>query len=664
MSLEHYLDDLRDDGREGEEGVFTLALGKAAWKLSRFRLARPQDYPTHLVACAVAAGASYLEIQTRTSSKEHQLTARFDGEAFLLEDLEDLSSPLTALGEKPALRELSIVLNVLGPVGKVSFCSYTEDNGAEVRILDEEVSLHGLDSGPSLGQTLSLNTPHLSVMNLDILGSRCCLAPLRLSVNGTELNTKIDLGAAENMLFGLLTSQNWTVNNSLQLPVTIPTWESDSSLPMVLAAGWPTQAQRWGLQGLVDGVLIPLDEPELESQFVYGLSDLSRLKRDLSGQGFVRDQAYQEVVQQFRAAGDELLARVCDHGLDISPNMEAELRDELLHRFRGRSMPDPIRRFLGRALISDDSHRQERLLKIARESRESKSDELFQAVQSGLRAEAGEDRRRGFLNLVGEWLQLEGQMWEEAGRSCLEWTRLSRYWSHLLGQSWEGTPDPGDPLSPADEFRNLLCDWSDLGQEAALNRLEQLEIPHLWKALLLVEAAWQAGKPELHPSGASTVDDALAILSLYEQGNSEEAGLKLDQYLDSSESLESLWREVIYHLYRGRVGFAQAVTMTARRSLGLVLGERPDLTGLLLATRGHIHCRLFAQDLFSPELLPKLYLRLGVLRRSKRGDEGFLLLTQVLLQLSLGDPDGPLHVPEELPPDPFRWWGTSGRYCR
>lgn len=62
MDLDDFLEQQRDLGTEDSEGVFTMAVKEASWKLQDYLLTTPKMFPVYLLSSAVAGGASYLRI--------------------------------------------------------------------------------------------------------------------------------------------------------------------------------------------------------------------------------------------------------------------------------------------------------------------------------------------------------------------------------------------------------------------------------------------------------------------------------------------------------------------------------------------------------------------------------------------------------------------------
>ena len=126
---------MKQDGRSDSEGSFTLSSEKSHWKMAQYCLANRGDYPAHVLAAAVAGGASQLTLE-----REEQATLlSFDGAPLSREDVLALSS---AAGGEGRLNELGIAISAAAGQTTVRLGASGKELRHELQVVVGEASVH------------------------------------------------------------------------------------------------------------------------------------------------------------------------------------------------------------------------------------------------------------------------------------------------------------------------------------------------------------------------------------------------------------------------------------------------------------------------------------------------------------------------------------------
>lgn len=671
MDLDNFLDVMRDEGSTESEGVFTIAADKAAWKLAEFQLADRSFYPAHLLACAVANGATGLAIhRSNPVFGGHMVTFGFDGKGFTLEELEEFKTRGVLGRESPdRLRELAVVLNVAGGLGQVRFLSFSEGYGLEMRIRSQEVTVQRVEPQARFGQILSVTS--LNLLDLEPSLRRCRNAPIRITVDGVRRDSPIDLGYDDPKFFA-----HYEIGGKVPLSVR-PLEQArrpffrhrreGNGRSAVFGMHWPLVAQTNGLKGYVNGVCHSMDHELLGFPHLFGVVTVPDLDRDVSDQDYVRNSRYEAFGEELRGLVDEFLIAFCAQPTeDLEPRLLDQLKIALDQRFSTRKTPPEVETFLAHATVQGCEPGKPpdlaSLQKIGKRARQTQHFEPLEAARKVLRARARVARSQGKFREVAEWMKGEMELLKSARQEPREATQLHFCFLHLAiaettaAHAWAQFQLERGECAAA-RFRALLI----LINELEPDRLNDLlgQFPSAWSApLRFCLAPERQFKPD---TGCAYYNLALEMLGQFESGQISLAFSTLERLRATPEGAIAygIWLEMIWSLYKGRLGLATWARTRARLSTYWTF-KAPDrlrhrrrrIQDLgWIADDGKLD-HLLDKAAFTPDLLPLLLFRTRWLQQRQSQSSGLDFLSRRLLNLSFGGPEDVLSG--SLPLSPFQ----------
>lgn len=206
------LEDLRQDGRVESTGRFTLDAAKAREKMKKYQLQDPHEYVLQVVECAVAAGASDLDLQVDADD----CRIRSSGWSLGQDQLQNLFSSLFGADRDAAgrsLRALAISLNsalALDPA-EVRLDSWSGTEGWTLFVDPGTERVERLPASPWPAGRAGVGLLVRRRRSWRVLGrflrglvalqpeaqavcDRCRWAPLPITVNGRSIQQEADLG--------------------------------------------------------------------------------------------------------------------------------------------------------------------------------------------------------------------------------------------------------------------------------------------------------------------------------------------------------------------------------------------------------------------------------------------------------------------------------------
>jgi hypothetical protein len=313
--LESYLDRFRSNVES--EGSFTVAVDKAQHKLEKFRLSNPWQYPVELVSAAVLGGAT----EFRVSERGNLVRFEFDGDHFSQAELENLEKFVHEGVAAKRLQRLAVALSAVESLtpSSVEF----ESVGIEGRVLlrlngsDRSVQVSRLKGAPQ-GNSLKVQFQSAFVPkiqnhpsgDLALILKRCELAPLRLSLNGTDRNPPCH---QFDMMWSLPCP-----NLVLKRP---PVWaetervvEREPSETNSFSAFFffdSSCRSQFGLQIVLDGVRYIADRQYLGNDCLHCLVTAANIRTDLSHSHIVQNADFLRLMQALAETGQGLIAESC-----------------------------------------------------------------------------------------------------------------------------------------------------------------------------------------------------------------------------------------------------------------------------------------------------------------------------------------------------------------
>ena len=625
MGLDDFLEQQRDHGTEDSEGVFTMAVKEASWKLQDYLLTTPRMFPVYLLSSAVAGGASYLRI-TRSGKTD---IFKFDGEAYTLEELKLLSLPMLGSSAPQKVRDIGVVFSVAGNAGKLRFISDEGERGLELNLSSErELTVSERDNPkPRHGQSLIINYDRdpISLEKLEEMGR---LAPIEVSLNGTQIRNVDDLGMSEYRLYAHYLqdgTEPLMVRQARLCEYSIASIQKKiTGRSMAVGLCWPAFATHHGWLFISNGVAYQLPQNEHSFPFACGVVAASDLPRDLSGSGFIRGEAYDKVWKEIDDAVEELLSELLTSKVDISANHRELLNQELETRYTGRPKSPNAAAYLASQETLDAPL--DNLQAAGALARQTGEWEKFELLLGTLRKRASLAYGYRTLRETVSWLKREREALLSAQIPTHEVDSLVRFVTCLL----EGLETPSQEAT----FRDTL---SDLRYSNA-SELPTSEAPPPWTAplyLLLQRLDKSVGEPK-----EVTPNWSLAF-SIWEacEGQNFSLAWKL---VDRCPSLETsrVWRHIVFRLYRGQMSFLRSTRWginchfestfqhgaAERRALRLLpdkLRRWEEVTPIL--REPHLG------DVY----LPLVMSRLICLTQSGQGEAALNFLGKVLLQCSI-----------------------------
>lgn len=650
MSLDSFLTEQAQRGHQDSSGVFTVAVEKASWKLAAYRLGDPSHYPVHLVACAVAGGAT--EFTVRRDEKLKIDTFRFNSAPFTQGDLELLSLPL--LGERvPArMRELGIALNCVAGQPQARFLSFTKRSGLEVAVSDGKVTVNEVESVGEVGQVVLVSYRRRPLPPLEDFLHRCRFAPLDLIVDGKRRRESIELGLFDKMIYGhyhvegpepLMARASHLANESFFKFHS----RSPSERSLALALTWPAEASRHGWTYLANGVAFEARSPPVSFPFLCGAVVTTDLKKDISQSGFLRDEAYSQMVRDVEKATNDFLTKYCESPTDMSPNHLELFRQELLSWFGSRELPLEVGHFLGTAEpINGDS---KALVFLAERAREKEEWPPFLKALESFRLKAGTALTRGLPQEALDWLEKEDELRAVAGRRDPELADLLTLLRTLHRPPAKALPAA---KTPAGTVRTVVSTFLQKGDEAIILKLFQSSLPEDWAPFF--RSAWALASG--HPLPVKTGQPVLDVFVLCEDqkfSQAEQLLTDLGKILGPVQL--ALLKETVWRLYRGQLPKLTWVRWGVRRAAHLAVSHRREyrrnlrMLDTLLAPGARRHYFLKSRDADAPYLITLLGRVVYLSRRRQEPESAKTLLCLVLLHFSFTVEEGYLTLPEELP---------------
>lgn len=350
--MDSFLERLQSDGDRDSIGRFTLDPAKAREKLQKFQLVEPHAYPVHLVAAAVASGATRIDLHLDADD----LRLDFDGRPFLAEEMEHLFASLFST-ERQAwlirLKELAIGINaalVLKPRW-VDVESWSGREGIHLRVYPERDRLERVRPGPDAGlntrihvrQRLGLKKVlrYLSKRTTPeeaALRQRCRLCPVPVRLNGEQLSGPVAIPAC----LVLTHLQGGPHELVLDCPEAALRLDEPSAGDYSAWLALDHQVSRATLHWVVNGVSYV--EPFSLRAWVV----TPNMPKDVSQTSLVQGEEWQRILGHLRdARARQLQALALRYG-ELEPTVQAQAREVLLEALGegltpGEPVPDELR---------------------------------------------------------------------------------------------------------------------------------------------------------------------------------------------------------------------------------------------------------------------------------------------------------------------------------
>ena len=646
-NLDSFLAQQETGGAFQSEGVFTMAVERARWKMSAFTLADPGLFPVHLLASAVALGASEFAVH-RPSSGGVDIFS-FDGQAYDPHELQLLSEPMLGPHVPPAIRELGTALSAAGALGEARLLSQTGERTIILRVDQDGVLIKEGPSTGELGQELVV-VYQAGQPSLEPLKLRCSHAPLELLINGRRHHQDLDFGFTEHMLYGLLNRKG---RRELAVSEDIGSRSSVMNLAveekggrsLVVALTWPGYAQRRKWRYIMNGV--EFEGPGLKTDFPFtcGAVEAGDLRRDLSQSGIVQDQAFVELQGELAQAEEELIQEFCAFsGQDMSRNHQVLFINALLERYQGQEIPARVAAYLAEKLTPEKID--EVLMRVGREAAASNNWAPYREMRRELRERADAHYANRLVPETLASLQKEVLLGEAAGRREAEAEELI-HTLRFVHSDWTVGPLDSDVVHP---YRNLLLSVPRLTTSELESRLESCLVNWEWKAPLLALIRVLKGKSVPEELEEPWRTD-FSLWELCRRGDFAAVRERLDSL---SRGRERAWTAIVTILFRGRMPLLESVRWQLRLNFQRALDHEyrsrriRRILERALSESGKRDLWFCFRDLENA-YLPLLLARLVYLGERSGKTPSSIFLARALLQFSLFNEEIKLSTVGDLP---------------
>lgn len=564
--MDHFLNSARTSGRHDSEGGFTLSLERSAWKLAQYRLANPGDYPLHVLACAVASGASTFELTTDFDSTH----IRFNGRPFGENDFRVLANSLSQKNMPARLRSLEVALSAAASHSTVRFGVRSAGFFKELRMIAGEAVMADLpeETGRETTFNVDQGLGPKDVLNFQTLAR---YAPLTLRVNGHIVKPKRDDAFQPTGVLsveGQERIQKFKCRRSKTMFVKSLPSRSGSAYLFLLEPGVGVEEP---LVYLSNGVVVQSEPSFSPFPMLRGYVTCNHLKMDISHKSLRRDKAYDAFESWLDQLVETFLLAFCDSPPRLRRSFLKEFHLWLKLRYKDREMPKEVALFLESTSDLEATTSVDELTKIGAEALRSGS---YITVERMRTQQAGEVTAAWF---AGDWVQVKA--WAQAQRAlsvaireptdncdamlCLIQFLGQSKMPHRRAKALLNSPE----LPPALRYRALLVLAAGMDAEDLLQALEELDVAELWKRPFRVLCFDEWIK----------ADDVWTLIRHIRDGDFEQALNLVNGTQDEDIRAQMApWLELVSRLAPGHCSWYTQIKLRARCSMAWIGRSESD----------------------------------------------------------------------------------------
>jgi hypothetical protein len=649
--MDSFLEQMKQDGQADSEGAFSLSGEQSHWKMAQYRLANRSDYAAHVLAAAVAGGASQFKIER---DKESTILA-FDGELYLQEDFETLSDP--AQPRSSRLAELEIALSAASGDSTVRFGAQGQDVRRELQVIVGEVTVHEVATTHEHQNTFLVETP-LDDEDLKRFLQRARFAPLDLTVDGKKVNRCLDFGIEKGLVRGV-----WEVKGSEPLATGSQKFdetrfyscrESMKEPSLLLCLVEPRWSGYEDALLLSHGVVVAQEANFFSFPMITGAISTGHLRRDLSAQNLLRNQEYEDFLEWIRLEVDRFLCAFCQNPPRTRGVFDRVFRLEIDMRYKGGQVPAEILTYLDNKRGLSVTRDQEQLDQVALQAKKSGSEVYLDRLDAALLFEVGKAIAAQDWEEARGWNQAHLYLRGRAGRPVNRNQAIERWFRFIVdgkvAVEWAQETMLDMSLRPSDRYRAALLLLPHESWPEYLSELDQINVSDSWKEPLLLFA----------DQTVETKDPSWNLTRELFHG-------KVEGFLDAlhaSEEMEATrkaaWLELLARTRAGNMEWKDQIKLTAIRSTSWVKTASSvkrefyaQLEAKKEANRPPTHDPKFYGLPDSHELhLPVMVYQCWLLQTSAPAWQK-LVVARTLLIESLRSLSSESELGEELPPRPF-----------
>lgn len=650
--MDTFLEHLRDNGSPDSQGEFTLSPEKAHWKLSEYRLANRHEYPAHLLACAVAGGASYFHLKIGLNTT----VITFDGAPFTVHQLNSLGSHRSGRLLDRRLAELEVALSAASAHGVVRFDCHQGEVCRQIQLLSGEAVLTETPYTGESGHTFLVET-RLDTKYVTLFQELCRFAPLSLTIDDRRCDQPLDFGAANNLVRGVWYCQGTerlAVKELAAQPQTfvrVKKHSGEGSLLLCLLeprwAGYPETLL------LSDGVVVATERDFFDFPMLVAAVTVSHLKKDLTAQGLVKDRTFEELRVFLEKEIDHFLAAFCHQPPDTRGVFQRCFRQSLVNRYEAREAPDSVKLYLTRTKSLGPTVEPDRLLALTGPKTSPVQNRASLQMSKALLLEAQRAWLKEDWDKVAEWNEANNFLRKRAAPVTPNFDEVPSFLAYA--RRFEVDPEKARSVmlnTLADRgtrFRTLLTLWPESKQEDWSKTLDLLGLSDPWRAPL--------GLFSDRPLDAPVWELARCILT---ESGPYQALAAFESCTEFSALERAIWLDLIAKTLARNATWTDQVRLTALRSTSWV-GLSPALR------REFLHLLEYKEKARRPPTIDSRFFRLperdefrlpvalyqGWLVRPLEEPWSQRILARYLLIQSFRMMSGSVDL--ELPPDPLRF---------
>ncbi|MFA5507219.1 MAG: hypothetical protein WC314_10210 [Vulcanimicrobiota bacterium] len=648
--MESFLDQMKQEGQPESEGGFTLSAEGSHWKMAQYCLANRGDYPAHVLAAAVAGGASKFSLE-----REARATLlSFDGAPISREDLLALSGA----GGRGRLHELSIALSAAAGQSTVRVGGQGVQTRHELQVVVGEATVHEIPVGHQDRHTFLVEAP-LSDRDLQRFLQWSRHAPLELWVDGVKENRALEFGASQGLTRGV-----WEVKGPEPLATGPLSGDATCFYACREAPEGPSLLlclvePRWSgypeVLLLSNGVVLASEANFFEFLMLTGAVTTSHLKRDLSSRNLIKDEAYEVFLHWLQREVDRFLCAFAEKPPETRGIFDRVFKLELGNRYKAGRFPKSISEFLDTARGLEVTQDKEKLDDAVLRARKTGSEVYLDRLDTALLFEVEKRIAQQDWKGAGNWNQAHLYLRGRAGRSVERNQAIDRWFKFITeGQvsvAWAQESMLDIALHPSDRYRSALMllpheSWKDMAGE-----VDQINVSDSWKEPLRL----------LGQEGGLFNDPSWALMRELLYGSVEsfiEVFNRIGE--EMSPTRKACFLELVARALSGNLPWSEQIKLTALRSTSWVKTpstlkkeffaqlDQKKKTSIPPPRDSHFFRMPASHELHLPILVYQCWLLRGLGAGWQK-----LVLARTLLIESLRSLNSETELGEELPPRPF-----------
>jgi hypothetical protein len=653
--VDSFIEQMKQEGYPDSEGAFSLSGEKSHWKMAQYRLANRSDYPMHVLAAAVAGGASRFKLER----DEQSTFFAFDGEHYFSEDFEALSDP--ALPRSARLAELEIALSAASGHSTVRFAAEGRNVRRELQVVVGEVTVHEIEISHEHKNTFLVETP-IDDADLERFIEMARFAPLDLTVDGEKVNECLDFGAEGGLVRGV-----WEVKGAEPLSTGAykpsetcfcSCRESTQGPSLLLCLVEPRWAGYEDVLLLSRGVVKASESKFFGFPMITGAVTTSHLQRDLSAQNVVQNQEYKDFLAWIQREVDRFLCAFSQNPPQTRGVFDRVFRLEIDTRYKNRPVPSEIMTYLankrGLTVTRDEKQLDETVI----EAKKSGSEVYLNRVDAALLFEVEKATASQEWEEARQWNQAHLYLRGRAGRPVERNQAIERWFRFIVdgkvAVEWAQETMLDISLRPADRYRAALLILPHESWEEYLSELDQINVSDSWKEPLLL---FRKDMPQ-------TKDPSWNLMRELFHGTVEGFLEAYHKATDMDPTRRAAWLELLAQTRAGNMEWKEQIKLTAVRSTSWVKTPGPVKRELYAELEAKKEAQKEAKrpPLQDPKFfslpdthalhLPVMVYQCWLLRQAGPAWQK-LIVARTLLIESLRSLSSETELGEELPPRPF-----------